>query len=96
MVASLSTLALEGLLFDKPVFVYDFLISNRSYDYYNDLKKYKEKDPYSLVYTINHYYSSLDERNHFEEVKNQFLIDRYRIKNSGEHLLSLINQIHEE
>ncbi|USL39504.1 CDP-glycerol glycerophosphotransferase family protein [Priestia megaterium] len=96
LVASLSTLALEGLLFDKPVFVYDFLISNRSYDYYNDLKKYKEKDPYSLVYTINHYYSSLDERNHFEEVKNQFLIDRYRIKNSGEHLLSLINQIHEE
>ncbi|OHY73450.1 hypothetical protein BCV52_26595 [Priestia aryabhattai] len=96
LVASLSTLALEGLLFDKPVFVYDFLISNRSYDYYNDLKKYKEKDPYSLVYTINNYYSSLNERNHFEEVKNQFLIDRYRIKNSGEHLLSLINQIHEE
>lgn len=93
VVATLSTVALEGLLFNKPVFVYNFIEANREYDYYNALEKYIQKEPGELTTIVSLYYSSNKEKLHYRAVKNKFLLQSYSIRHSGRELSELINRL---
>ncbi|WP_150271190.1 CDP-glycerol glycerophosphotransferase family protein [Paenibacillus tepidiphilus] len=92
VLASLSTVALEGLLMDKPVFVYHFIQANREYDYYNALDHYIQNEPAELVKAVSLYYSSDQEKLHYEAVKNKFLLQAYRTEHSGNMLTRWISQ----
>lgn len=93
VIASLSTVALEGLLMDKPVFVYYFIHANREYDYYNTLDNYIQNEPAGLIKTVSLYFSSEEEKFNFEHVKNKFLLQSYKTEHSGKELIHLINQL---
>lgn len=93
VLTSLSTMALEGLLFNKPVFIYDFLVSNRSYDYFELLGEFIQSDPDLLFNKVSNYYSDPQEIKYFNEVKNQFLDNSYKVKNSGKSLSDLIYKL---
>jgi hypothetical protein len=93
VIASLSTVALEAFLFNKPVFVYYFIQSNREYDYYHTLNNYIQDDPIELLKTISFYFSSSIEKLNYEDVKNKFLLKSYKTKHSGKELSNLIYQL---
>ncbi|KGE18062.1 hypothetical protein [Paenibacillus wynnii] len=93
ILSSLSTVALEGLLMNKPVFVYDFIHANREYDYYNTLEKYIQNEPTELIKIVSLYFSSEKERFTYEGVKNKFLLQSYQTEHSGKELTNLINQL---
>ncbi|WP_088071946.1 CDP-glycerol glycerophosphotransferase family protein [Gottfriedia luciferensis] len=93
VVASLSTVALESCLFNKPTFVYYFVQSNRHYDYFDRLGKYIQSDPTEIVNIMSYYFYSTDEKLKYEEVKTNFLIDSYNVKNSGKELSNLVNEL---
>ncbi len=93
VISTLSTVALEGLLFNKPVFVFHFNQANREYDYYNSLENYIQNEPTELMKMVSLYFSSEKEKLKYEDVKNKFLLKSYRIKNSGIYLSNLINQL---
>lgn len=93
VIASLSTVALESFLFNKPVFVFDFIQANREYDYYNSLENYIQKEPTELIKTVFSYFTSEQEKLNFEGVKNNFLLRSYTTKHSGKELSELINQL---
>ncbi|WP_054941676.1 hypothetical protein [Paenibacillus ihuae] len=93
VIATLSTVALEGFLFHKPVFVYYFIHANREYDYYNTLQNYIQNEPAELIKTISLYYSSDEEKLNYEEVKNKFLLQSYKVEDSGKELTNLISQL---
>jgi hypothetical protein len=96
VIASLSTVALEGFLFHKPVFVYHFIQANREYDYYNTLENYIQNEPTELTKTISLYFSSDEEKSIYEDVKNKFLQQSYKTKHAGSELTNLINQLIKE
>ncbi len=93
VISSLSTVALEGLLMNKPVFVYHFLQANREYDYYNTLDRYIQNDPAALIQTVSLYFSTGKERLNYEDVKKKFLLQSYNVENSGKEITALISQI---
>ncbi|MBT2288396.1 CDP-glycerol glycerophosphotransferase family protein [Paenibacillus albidus] len=93
VIATLSTVALEGLLFNKPVFVYYFIHANREYDYYNTLQNYIQNEPTELIKTVSLYFSSEKEKLNYEMVKNKFLLQSYTTEHSGKELSNLINQL---
>ncbi|CAH1195748.1 hypothetical protein PAECIP111892_02097 [Paenibacillus auburnensis] len=93
VISSLSTVALEGLLMNKPVFVYHFIQANRDYDYYNALDDYIQNEPAELTKQVSLYFSSDQERLNYEEVKNKFLLQSYRTEDSGKQLTDLIRHL---
>jgi hypothetical protein len=93
VVSSLSTVALEALLQNKPAFVYYFIQSNREYDYYNSLGKYLQKNPDELIKAITSYYTNKQEREEYEEVKKNFLKNSYTTSESSQVLLEFIQKI---
>ncbi|WP_310829674.1 CDP-glycerol glycerophosphotransferase family protein [Paenibacillus pedocola] len=93
VISSLSTVALEGLLMNKPVFVYHFIQANREYDYYNTLDNYIQHDPAELIQTISLYFSSETERFNYEDVKRKFLQQSYTTEHSGKELTALISDL---
>ncbi|MFP7736298.1 hypothetical protein ACLHDF_23430 [Priestia aryabhattai] len=95
VLTSLSTMALEGLLFNKPVFIYDFINNNRnrSYDYYESFDRFIQSDPDILVNVLNNYYSDPNENESFNNMKNQFLATKYKVKNAGKSLSNLIYEL---
>ncbi|MCL6601303.1 MAG: CDP-glycerol glycerophosphotransferase family protein [Paenibacillus sp.] len=93
VIASLSTVALEGFLFNKPVFVYNFIQANREYDYYNSLENYIQNEPTELIKTVSLYFSSEKEKLNYEDVKSKFLLQSYKTEQSGKELTNLINQL---
>ncbi|KHL93561.1 hypothetical protein QW71_22985 [Paenibacillus sp. IHB B 3415] len=93
VIATLTTVALEGLLFNKPVFVYRFVQANREYEYYNSLDNYVQKEPAELTQIVSKYYSSNKEKLNYEAVKNKFLLNSYTTQHSGRELSNLINQL---
>ncbi|UQZ36960.1 hypothetical protein C2I18_27555 [Paenibacillus sp. PK3_47] len=95
VIATLSTVALEGLLFNKPVFVYYFITANREYDYYNTLENYIQNEPEELINTVSLYFTTEEEKLKYEEVKKRFLLHSYQVRHSGEELLHLIHQLME-
>lgn len=93
VVATLSTVALEGLLFDKPVFVYKFIQANREYDYYDALDPYIQKEPADLTRMVAHYFSSNKEKVNYKAVKDKFLQQSYQISDSGKALADLMDRL---
>lgn len=93
VIASLSTVALEALLFNKPVFVFYFIHANREYDYYNSLERYIQNEPTELLKTVAHYFTSEQEQLNYENVKNKFLLASYKIEHSGGELSKLIHRL---
>lgn len=93
VIASLSTVALESLLFNKPVFVFYFLQSNREYDYYNGLGKYIQRDPINFSKIVALYFNSPQEKNFYNAVRSEFLMDSYKTEQSGRALSNLIYQL---
>ncbi|MBW4080588.1 CDP-glycerol glycerophosphotransferase family protein [Paenibacillus sp. S150] len=93
VIASLSTVALESFLFNKPVFVFHFIHANREYDYYNSLESYIQNEPAELIKTVSHYFASEQEKLNYENVKNKFLLSSYKIEHSGGELSNLINRL---
>lgn len=91
IVSSLSTVVLESILFNKPVFVFNFLKSNRSYDYFNILGNYIQTDPNRLTDVIkNHYISKLHEKI-YDDFRDHFISISYNDGHSSEKLVDLIN-----
>lgn len=93
VIASLSTVALESFLFNKPVFVCHFIHANREYDYYNTLEHYIQNEPTELIKTLSLYFTSEKEKLNYEDVKNMFLLKSYTTKHSGKELSNLIYQL---
>ena len=90
VISTQSTVALEGLLALKPVFIFDFLESNRIYDYYYSMDKYFQNDPLKLVEVIEEYLISPDERDFFTNIRNQFLNTSYSINHSGKKIVEFL------
>lgn len=93
MVATVSTVALEGLLSGKPVFVYNFIQANREYLYYDALERYTGKAPSELTRIITRYYDSNLEKMNYRAVKNRFLEQAYQIRHSGRLLADLLDAL---
>lgn len=93
MVATVSTVALEGLLFGKPVFVYNFIQANREYDYYNALDRYIQREADGLTRIIIRYYSSNLEKMNYRKVKDSFLEQSYQISDSGKKITVLLDDL---
>ncbi|MEY9870464.1 hypothetical protein ABIE66_005970 [Peribacillus sp. B2I2] len=91
VVSSLSTVVLESILLNKPVFIYNFLNSNRTYDYFDDLGDYIQSDPNQLSKVVNNYYISSKHKGIYENIRNQYLSDSYNDGFSGKKLIDLIN-----
>ncbi|NQX44488.1 CDP-glycerol glycerophosphotransferase family protein [Paenibacillus tritici] len=93
VVATLSTVALEGLLFNKPVFVYKFIQANREYDYYDALDPYIQKEPADLTRMVADYFSSNKEQSNYKAVKDKFLQHSYQVEHSGRGLAELMDRL---
>ncbi|MFI8494134.1 spore coat protein [Peribacillus butanolivorans] len=90
VVSSLSTVVLESILLNKPVFIYNFLNSNRSYDYFDKLGDYIQTDPNQLTKVVNDYYISSGHKGIYENIRNLYLSDSYNDGFSGKKLIDLI------
>lgn len=91
VVSSLSTVVLESILFNKPVFVFNFLNSNRFYDYFDILGNYIQSNPNRLTEVINNHYISRLHKNVYNNIRNRFLSMSYNDGSSSEKLANLIN-----
>ncbi|MGM9956188.1 MAG: CDP-glycerol glycerophosphotransferase family protein [Peribacillus sp.] len=91
VVSSLSTVVLESILFNKPVFVFNFLNSNRVYDYFDMLGNYIQSNPNRLTEVINNHYISRLHENVYSHIRNRFLSMSYNDGRSSEKLANLIN-----
>jgi hypothetical protein len=92
IISTLSTVVLESILFNKPVFVYDFLNSNRPYDYFDSLGEHIQKDPDQLYSVINNYYTSPQHKEAYLEIRNQYIKGLYIDGFSASRLISKINE----
>jgi hypothetical protein len=90
IVSTLSTVALESILFNKPVFIYNFMNSNRLYDYFDGLGEYMQTEPDQLTEVINAYFSSDEQKKIYETIRNRYLFGSYNNGSSGEKLAHLI------
>ncbi|MFH0068455.1 hypothetical protein [Peribacillus sp. NPDC056705] len=91
--ATLSTVVLESILFDKPVFIYNFIESNREYDYFAQLGELVQSDPKQLTEIIGNYYKSDEYKKMYDEIRINYLADSYNGGSSGEKLIQLINRL---
>lgn len=87
IVSTLSTVALESLLFHKPVFLFNFLYRNREYDYFDQLGEYIQKDPKLLSKKIDQYYTNNEEKQAYHKMREEYLSGIYLDGNSGRKLL---------
>ncbi len=94
VVATLSTVVVESILFNKPVFIFDFIISNRSYDYYQTLGEFIQMDPTQLSEVIHQYFSSNEKKEHYRQIRTEYVSNSYNDGTSGKKLIDHINQLH--
>ncbi|WP_066051366.1 CDP-glycerol glycerophosphotransferase family protein [Robertmurraya korlensis] len=93
VISSLSTVALEAMILNKPVFIYYFIQSNREYDYFNGLGNYVQRDPKELVKMINSYFQEDEERKQYEHMRIKFLESSYSVSNASSELVKSIEKI---
>jgi CDP-glycerol glycerophosphotransferase (TagB/SpsB family) len=93
VISSLSTVALEAMILNKPAFIYYFIQSNREYDYFNGLGNYVQSDPKKLVKMIDSYFQEDEERNQYEQLRIKFLESSYRVSNASSELVKSIEKI---
>jgi len=96
VVSTLSTVALESMLFQKPVFIYNFLKSNRVYDYFDELGEYIQTDPVQLSKVINDYFSSNEQKQRYEQLRKEYLSKSYNNGLSGRKLVQAIKQFQDK
>lgn len=87
VVGTLSTAVLESILLKKPVFIFNFITSNRPYDYYDLLGEYIHTDPLQLYMIIEMYYRVPEQKQDFEIIRDRYLGNLYLDGNSGQKLL---------
>ncbi|MEC2057801.1 CDP-glycerol glycerophosphotransferase family protein [Peribacillus psychrosaccharolyticus] len=90
VVSSLSTVALESILFNVPVFLFNFLFSNRTYDYFDSFGAYIQDDPDVLSDILNQYYLSSEEREKYQEARERYVTDSKNDGLSGQRLVNLM------
>ena len=66
VIATLSTVVLESILFNKPVFLFNFLDSNRTYNYFDQLGEYVQPNPNYLSMIVNQYYTSPEQKQAYD------------------------------
>ncbi|MCD4837936.1 CDP-glycerol glycerophosphotransferase family protein [Neobacillus sedimentimangrovi] len=93
VVSTMSTVVTESLLFQQPVFIYNFMISNRTYDYYDQLGEFVQTDPDQLYQLIREYYQSKKKRDTYRQIRHQYLSTTYNDGTSGKKLMDLINRL---
>lgn len=87
VIATLSTVVLESMLFKKPVFLFNFLNSNRTYDYFDQLGEYIQTNPNHLYMIVNQYYTSPEQKQAYDRIREQYLSSIYMDGTSGQKLL---------
>lgn len=87
VVATLSTTVLESVLLKKPVFIFNFVCSNRTYDYYDQLGEYTHTDPNQVYMIIDKYFTLPEQKQNFEIVRERYLSNIYLDGNCGQKLL---------
>ncbi|MEH7106769.1 capsular polysaccharide export protein, LipB/KpsS family [Bacillus sp. JJ1764] len=92
VLTTLSTVALEALLMNKPVFIYDFLVSNRPYQYYRQLGEFLQEDPAKLTKVIKDYFSSDEMKERYNQIRKEYVSTLYINGTSGEKLLNSIQK----
>jgi hypothetical protein len=93
VISSLSTVALEAMILNKPAFIYYFIQSNREYDYFNGLGQYVQRDPKELVKMIDSYFQEDHERKQYEQLRIKFLESSYSVSNASSELVKSIEKI---
>jgi hypothetical protein len=93
VVATLSTVALESILFNKPVFIYDFVISNRSYEYYQGLGEFMQTDPDVLSGVIHEYFFADEKKESYGQIRSDFVSRSYNDGTSGKKLIDHIQNL---
>ena len=87
VIATLSTVVLESILFKKPVFLFNFLNSNRTYDYFDQLGEFVQPNPNHLYMIVNQYYTSPEQKQAYDRIREQYLSSIYMDGTSGQKLL---------
>ncbi|MEC1719219.1 capsular polysaccharide export protein, LipB/KpsS family [Schinkia azotoformans] len=87
VIGTLSTAILESILLKKPVFIFNFIFSNRTYEYYDQFGKHIQIDPNQLYAIIDKYYTVPEQKQDFEMTRDRFLGTLYLDGNSGQKLL---------
>jgi len=60
------------------VFIYKFLNSNRTFDYFDKIGDYIQTNPNQLTKVVNHhYYISSVHKGIYKHIRNQYLSDSY-------------------
>ncbi|WP_190284799.1 CDP-glycerol glycerophosphotransferase family protein [Bacillus sp. S3] len=93
VVASLSTVVLESILFSKPVFIFDFVISNRSYDYYEKLGEFLQTGPDRLTEVIDQFFSTNEKKEDYQRIRSEYASCSYNDGTSGKKLLAHLNEL---
>lgn len=87
VLGTLSTAVLESILLKKPVFIFNFISSNRTYDYYNQLGEYMHTDPNQLYTIIDHYFTVPEQKQDFVMTRDRYVSTLYLDGTSGQKLL---------
>ncbi|MBT2658750.1 CDP-glycerol glycerophosphotransferase family protein [Bacillus sp. ISL-18] len=95
VVSTLSTVVLESILFNKPVFIYNFMNSNRAYDYFDSLGEYIQTDPNRLTEVISAYFSSDEHQKLYAHIRREYLSKSYNDGSSGEKLAHVIKNFNQ-
>ncbi|WP_071393409.1 CDP-glycerol glycerophosphotransferase family protein [Bacillus tuaregi] len=93
VVATLSTVVVESILLNKPVFLFDFLKSNRVYDYFNGLGGYVQTNSDELYRMVHQYYSSPKQKLDYAKVRQRYVDSLYLDGTSGQRLLEECGKI---
>lgn len=92
VVSSLSTVVLESMLVNKPVFIYNFLNSNRSYDYFDKFKEHIQTEPDQLSEVVTNFYASNERKQIYDNnIRGQYLSESYNNGSSGEKLVHFLH-----
>lgn len=89
VVSNISTIGLETMLFDKPLFI----LYDTNFDYYDGMKGYIYSDPLKLSIAISKLLNDKSESKIFKKTREDFLSYVYPQKSSGCLLIDVINKL---
>ncbi|MEW6622412.1 MAG: CDP-glycerol glycerophosphotransferase family protein [Bacillota bacterium] len=93
VIVSLSTVALEAMLFEKPLIIYkQENYKDRDYDYYDKMDKFVQYDPIKIVGVIMQLLIDKNFQREAENKQKEFLAYAYPVKKSGKRLLELMEE----
>ncbi|NEU32302.1 hypothetical protein GN156_16245 [bacterium LRH843] len=90
VISTLSTVVTESILFNKPVFIFNFMISNRTYDYYDQLGEFIQSDPDRLYQILKDYFATHQKKEIYNKIRNQYLSESFNDGSSGKKLINII------